>query len=52
MLAEVAQVVGEVVRRGQGVGVVLAEYSAAAGQDVLVQVTGGLHLTQTAQVAG
>ena len=40
-LPQRAQVVGEVGRRGQGVGVVLAEHPAAPGQGVLVQVPGG-----------
>ena len=39
---QVRQVDGEVVRRGQGVGVVVAEHPAAAGQDVLIQLAGRL----------
>ena len=31
ILAQAAQVDGEVIRRGQGTGVVIAEYPAAAG---------------------
>jgi hypothetical protein len=37
---------GEVARRGQGAGVVLAEHLAAAGQGVLVQVAGRLMLAK------
>ena len=40
------QVDGEVAGRGQGVGVVLAEHPAAAGQGVLVQLAGRLVLAQ------
>ena len=38
--------------RDQGVGVVLAQDPAASGQGVLVQVAGGLLLTQLLQVSG
>jgi hypothetical protein len=46
---QLAQVGGQVVRGAQGVGVVFAQYPAAAVQGVLVQVPGRLHLTQLAQ---
>ena len=50
--AQGAQVRGQVVRGGQGAGVVFAQYPALAVQGVLVQVPGGLYLTQRAQVVG
>ena len=42
---------GEVVGRGQGVGVVVAQHPAAPGQGVLVQVRGPLALAQLPRVA-
>ena len=48
----VAQVGGQVSGGGQGVGVVLAQDPALAVQGVLVQVAGGLHFAQLAQVDG
>ena len=47
-----AQVGSQVIGGGQGVGVVLAQDSAAAVQGVLVQVAGGPYLAQGAQVGG
>src|SRR5215475_13009221 len=47
-----AQVGGEVVGGVEGVGVVLAEGVAAAGEGVLVQVAGGGVLAEEAQVDG
>jgi hypothetical protein len=49
---ERAQVGGEIARRGQGVGVVVAEHPAAAGHRVLVQLAGCLILAQVPQVKG
>jgi hypothetical protein len=46
MLAQAPQVGGEVARRAQGFGVVLAEHPAAAVQGVLVQLAGRLMLAQ------
>jgi len=46
------QVGGEVARRGQGVGVVVAEDAASAVQGVLVQVAGRLVLAKIPQVGG
>ncbi len=40
MLAQLPQIVGEVVGRAQGVGVVLAEHPAAVGEGVLVKLAG------------
>jgi len=40
MLAQRRQIGGEVVDRGQGVGVVLAEHPAATAQGVLLQLAG------------
>jgi hypothetical protein len=52
VLAERAQVVGEVAGGGQGLRVVLAQDAAGPGQRVLVQVPGGLVLAERAQVDG
>ena len=46
------QVDGEVAGRGEGVGVVVAEDPAAAGEGVLVEVAGLLVLAQLTQVGG
>ena len=50
VLTQPAQVAGEVAGRGEGVGVVVAEDPAAAGQGVLVERAGLLVLTQRPQV--
>jgi hypothetical protein len=44
------QVAGEVAHRRQVLGVILANHSAAAGQDVLIQLAGRLMLTQVGQI--
>ena len=51
-LAQFAQVGGEVVGRGEGVGVVVAQHPAAPGQGVLVECAGLLILAQRAQIGG
>ena len=50
--AEGAQVGGEVGQRGQGVGVVVAEHAALAGQGVFIQLAGRLELAQLPQILG
>jgi predicted carbohydrate-binding protein with CBM5 and CBM33 domain len=52
VLTQLGQFDGEVVGRDQGVGVVLAQNPAAAGQGVLVQGAGLLVLTQLGQPDG
>jgi hypothetical protein len=52
VLAERAQVAGEVARVGQGGGVVVAEQPAAASQGVLVEFPGGPVLAERVQVGG
>ena len=52
VLAQRAQVVGEVAGRGEGVGVVVAEDAAAAGEGVLVEGAGLLVLAQLAAGRG
>jgi hypothetical protein len=52
VLAEVAQVVLQVVRRDDRIGVVRAQDVATAGQGILVELTRGLVLTQPTQVGG
>src|SRR3954467_1620050 len=49
-LAQFAQVGCEVVGRGEGVGMVVAEYPAAPGEGVLVEGAGLLILAELAQV--
>ena len=51
-LAQRAQVGGKVVGRGEGVGVVVTQHPAAAGQGVLVECAGLLILAQLAQIGG
>jgi len=50
MLAQLPQIVGEVVGRAQGVGVVLAEHPAAVGEGVLVELAGLCILPQRPQI--
>ena len=52
VLAQRAQVSGEVVGRAQGVGVVITEHPAVADQGVLAELAGLLVLTQRAQASG
>ena len=52
VLAQRVQVDGEVVGRGEGVGVVVAQDPAAAGEGVLVEGAGLLVLAQRVQVGG
>ena len=52
ILAQAAQVGGEVAGGAQRVGVVVAQHAAAAGQGVLVQVPGRLRTRPAAQVDG
>ena len=52
VVAEGAQVVGEVVGRGEGVGVVLAEDAAVAGEGVFVDDAGLFVLADVAQACG
>jgi hypothetical protein len=47
-----AQVDDKVVSRGQGMGVVIAQHLAVASQNVLVECTGPVVLTQCALVDG
>ena len=51
VLAQFIQAAGEIVGRGEGVGVVIAECAAAAFECVLVEVVGGLVLAKIAQIA-
>src|SRR4051812_34149962 len=52
LFAQRLQVGGEVVSRAEGVGVVVAEDGAAAGEGVLVEFAGLLVFAQLAQVGG
>jgi hypothetical protein len=52
VFAQVTQVGGQVARRGQGVGVIVAWHPAAASQRVLIQLPRRLMLTQIGQVDG
>ncbi len=52
MFTQLAQADGEAAGRHQGVGVVLAQHPAPAGQGVLVQRAGPHMLTQQVQVGG
>src|SRR5947207_15971020 len=51
-LPECVQVGGEVAGRDHGVGVVVAEHTAAAGQGVLIQLAGRLVLAESTQGGG
>jgi hypothetical protein len=50
MLAEILQVGGQVLRRSEGVRVVLENDAAASGQGVLIEVPGGMMLAEIPHV--
>jgi hypothetical protein len=52
IFAQLTQVGGEVRRRSQGAGVVLALHPPPARQDVFAQFAGGLMVAELAQVGG
>jgi hypothetical protein len=48
-LAQLAQVGGEVVSRGEGVGVIVAQHAAEPGEGVVLELAGLLVLAQQSQ---